>query len=69
MKTIIILLVAACLVHASFGQNNDTDAIKKLILNYKVSINNADTVLGAKVWADIPEVSFIQEDRKKVAKG
>jgi ketosteroid isomerase-like protein len=59
MKKVSLLLIAICLVRISIGQNNDTDAIKKLILDYKVSINNADTVLGAKVWADVPEVSFI----------
>ncbi len=41
------------------GVNTDKEAVKKVIEDYKISINNADTLLGAKVWADVPEVSFI----------
>ena len=37
----------------------DEVLIKQLIEDYKISINKADTILGAKVWADVPEVSFI----------
>ena len=59
MKKISLFLIAICFVHLSFGQNEDNDDIRKLITDYKVSINTADTVLGAKVWADVPEVSFI----------
>ena len=40
-------------------ESKSVKEIKQLIEDYKVSINKADTILGAKVWADVPEVTFI----------
>lgn len=61
MKKIIISVIVVFVSLSCFAQNNtkDESAIKQLIEDYKVSINKADTLLGAKVWADMPEVSFI----------
>lgn len=61
MKKIILSITLLIVAFSSFSQNskNDEIAIKQLIKDYKVSINKADTLLGAKVWADVPEVSFI----------
>lgn len=61
MKKIILSTAVLLITISCFSQNKtkDEDAIKQLIADYKVSINMADTLLGAEVWADVPEVSFI----------
>ncbi|RXK48827.1 YybH family protein [Aquirufa rosea] len=61
MKTTCFVALLLCWVNILFAQSNSTDqrAIKQLIETYKLSINQADTLIGAKVWADVPEVSFI----------
>ena len=37
----------------------ETGAIKTLLVQYKKSINEADTALASKIWAHTAEVSFI----------
>jgi ketosteroid isomerase-like protein len=61
MKKIILLALVVLVSASSYAQKSikDENEIKQLIEDYKVSINNADTILGARVWADVPEVSFI----------
>jgi ketosteroid isomerase-like protein len=56
LSAIIIFVSATCFAQKSI---KDESEIKQLIEDYKVSINKADTLLGARVWADVPEVSFI----------
>ena len=55
LATAIVIVSISCFAQ----QSKDEVAIKQLIEDYKISINNADTILGAQVWADVPEVSFI----------
>ncbi len=38
---------------------NDVEAIKLVLENYKTSINRADTTLAATFWLTTPDVSFI----------
>ncbi|MBL7844341.1 MAG: nuclear transport factor 2 family protein [Cyclobacteriaceae bacterium] len=52
-----ILLVSILIIAQK--PSKDELAIKQLIEDYKISINKADTILGAKIWAHVPEVSFI----------
>ncbi|MDX2046360.1 MAG: nuclear transport factor 2 family protein [Chitinophagaceae bacterium] len=61
MKKIILSLLVILVSSFCFAQKSikDEGEIKQLIEDYKVSINKADTLLGARVWADVPEVSFI----------
>jgi ketosteroid isomerase-like protein len=59
MKQLFCLLGLLICPLLSKAQKSDKDAIQKLIIDYKVSINSADTTLGAKIWAKTPEVSFI----------
>ena len=61
MKNIILSITILLASVSCFAQNarKEEVAIKQLIDDYKVSINKADTLLGANVWADVPEVSFI----------
>lgn len=37
----------------------DIDAVRALVLKYAQSIDAADTTLGAQIWSDSPDVSFI----------
>ncbi|HTQ66521.1 MAG TPA: nuclear transport factor 2 family protein [Puia sp.] len=62
MKGAILHLVFSFCALAAFSQINqkDTILIKQLIEKYAESINNADTVLGSKLFSHSPEVSFIQ---------
>lgn len=55
------LLLVSLSVSAQNSRQNPKDvaAIKQLVTHYKSSINAADTVLGAKIFAITPEVTFI----------
>lgn len=46
-------------VSASNANQNDSLAIQKVVENYKLSINKADTLLAKSIWLNSPEVSFI----------
>ncbi len=46
-------------VTSSTKIQKETAAIKTLLVQYKKSINDADTTLGSKIWAHTNEVSFI----------
>ncbi len=58
---LLILLVVTTLLgvqRKAAAQSND-QVFAELIRQYEQSINDADTVLAAKIWAQTPEVSFI----------
>lgn len=59
MKRLLFILITVCFSFAGKAQTSDYQLIQKLIANYKISINNADTILAAKIWVNTPEVSFI----------
>jgi hypothetical protein len=58
---LLILLVVTTLLGVqqnAVAQSNDK-VFAELIRQYEQSINDADTVLAAKIWEQTPEVSFI----------
>jgi ketosteroid isomerase-like protein len=57
-----IFVLSICLSSSAFSQTNQSDTIliKELIAKYAESIDNADTVLGGRLFSHSPEVSFIQ---------
>jgi ketosteroid isomerase-like protein len=54
-----VLAVFALIFCAAENAASDKLLIVRLLEDYKISINTADTVLGAKLWANTTEVSFI----------
>lgn len=68
MKTIHLLFLAAILMFVSNttakaqekqNRANEQEAIRKVLENYRLSINRADTVLAATFWLTAPEATFI----------
>jgi Xaa-Pro aminopeptidase len=41
------------------GTIADSDAIQSLVAQYAKSIDGADSILGAEIWSDSPDVSFV----------
>ncbi|HTS44792.1 MAG TPA: nuclear transport factor 2 family protein [Puia sp.] len=62
MKKIILYPAFSIFTFSAFSQieQKDTLLIKQLIERYAESIDNADTVLGSKLFSHSQEVSFIQ---------
>lgn len=60
-----LMLVISFIISISIGatasndNQNDSLAIQKVVENYKLSINNADTLLAKSIWLGSPEISFI----------
>lgn len=68
MKSIHLLFLAAILMFVSNltakaqekqNRANEQEAIRKVLENYRLSINRADTVLAATFWLTGPEATFI----------
>ncbi|MCY1719552.1 nuclear transport factor 2 family protein [Prolixibacteraceae bacterium Z1-6] len=58
----IAVIFGACITQDERDNNlaqNDMEAIKQVLEDYKTSINQADTTLAAFFWQTTPEVSFI----------